>query len=223
MKSYQLEYGLSEQPLEKVSGDISFYKQSENTAFIAVIDVAGHGEHAHELAMKAQLFIAKHFTLPLTELISDLHHYIHGSRGLVIMLAQIDLASLLLTYSGMGNVELRSFSEKKISKQSASKKTTSQQSLSQQSLGQQSSRGLSRDGVVGYMISSPQERQLQLQANDVILLYSDGIKAHFELSDYPEILSDSAALISKNVLQRFGKTHDDQCCVAIKVLEVPND
>lgn len=45
---------------------------------------------------------------------------------------------------------------------------------------------------------------------------SDGIREHFDLIDYPEILMGNARDISAAFIETLGKTNDDASCIALR-------
>ena len=68
------------------------------------------------------------------------------------------------------------------------------------------------------MLFRSREQTLKLFAGDVLVMYSDGIKEHFELSEYPGILTGNAKSIAVGLLNQFGKQNDDVSCIALKYL-----
>ena len=71
-------------------------------------------------------------------------------------------------------------------------------------------------GIVGGSARSPRVGRLELAASDVVLLYTDGIRDHFELAEYPQLLTHDVVTIARRVVERFGKSHDDAACLAIR-------
>jgi len=61
-----------------------------------------------------------------------------------------------------------------------------------------------------------QEHKASLEERDVLLLYTDGVRAHFRQEEYPQLHSDHPATIARTVVQRFGKPHDDAACIAAR-------
>jgi len=51
---------------------------------------------------------------------------------------------------------------------------------------------------------------------DVLVLYTDGVKEHFGLEDYPELLKDKAETIATHIIHQFGKENDDAACIALR-------
>ena len=122
-----------------------------------------------------------------------LHACLRGTRGAVAALCRLDIKTGKVIYVGMGNITVRV-------------------------LGPRNSRLVSRDGIVGYMMSTPKEQTLKLFTEDVLVMYSDGIKEHFELSESPGILTGTAKSIAVGLLNQFGKRNDDASCIALKYL-----
>jgi serine phosphatase RsbU (regulator of sigma subunit) len=58
---------------------------------------------------------------------------------------------------------------------------------------------------------------MTLSPGDVLVFYTDGVKDRFELSDYRHAISDTPRFIARNVVEMFGKEHDDAACIAVKV------
>ncbi len=56
-------------------------------------------------------------------------------------------------------------------------------------VGVRSERLVLRDGIVGYRTIRPRCSETSLQFGDTLLLYSDGIRAHFDLPEYPTLFS----------------------------------
>ncbi|GAH05596.1 unnamed protein product, partial [marine sediment metagenome] len=116
-----------------------------------------------------------------------------GTRGAVAALCRLDTETGELIYVGIGNITVRV-------------------------IGPRTSRFVSRGGIVGYMMTTPREQTLKLFAGDVLVMYSDGIKEHFELSEYPRILTGNAKSIAVGLLNQFGKKNDDASCIALRYL-----
>ena len=172
-------------------GDTGLVKEFDNKVFIAIVDVLGHGEEAYELAVICQDFLEKNYKQDLIEIMKALHESIKGSRGAVAGLCLLDINSAVLKYVGMGNITARKFG------------------LNNLSL-------VPRDGIIGYTITTPKEETLKLDDGDVFVLYTDGVKEHFNLEDYPELLRDEAKTIATHIIHQFGKEEDDAACIVVR-------
>jgi serine phosphatase RsbU (regulator of sigma subunit) len=176
---------------EIVSGDAGVIVQQDDGMFIAIADVLGHGPEANILAEETAAYLSEAAGPALVDLMLELHGRLRGTAGAAVALAYLDGTPGRLRYVGVGNTRCRRF-------------------------GSADSRLVSRDGTVGLHLSTPREQSLQLQAGDLVLLTSDGVKESFGVEDYPGLLGDSPAVVARLVVQRFGKDYDDATCVAVR-------
>ena len=174
-------------------GDTGVIKEFDGQCFLALVDVLGHGREAHTVALIAQEYLEHNYREELVEVMDGLHMCLKGTRGAVAALCRLNTKTGKLIYVGIGNITVRV-------------------------LGPRNSRLVSRDGIVGYMMSTLKERTLKLFAGDVLVMYSDGIEEHFELSHSPEMLTDTAKSIAVGLLNQFGKRNDDASCIALRYL-----
>ena len=172
-------------------GDTGIIKEFDNKVFVGIVDVLGHGKEAHEVAVICEDFFQKNYNLDLTETLKGLHESIKGSRGAVVGLSLLDLESGELQCTAMGNVTIRKF-------------------------GSSNTRIISREGIVGYIMSNPRKEKMKLYDGDVLVLYTDGVKEHFDQKDYPELLAHDARTIATRIMDQFGKEHDDALCIVLK-------
>lgn len=176
---------------ERVSGDTAFIRERDGLVFAAVVDVLGHGEEAHQLAVAIDEFLAAGWSADVVDTMERLHAHLAGSRGAGAGLCVVECDTGLLRYAGIGNTVLRRFGTKEL-------------------------RLASRPGIIGGSTRSPRDERMSLNISDVVLMYTDGVKDRFTLGEYPELLHHSAELISRNVVQRFGKDYDDATCIALR-------
>lgn len=176
---------------ERVSGDTAVLRGQDHLLFAAVIDVLGHGDDAHALALEIERFLENSWGDALLDLMNLLHEQIRGSRGAAAGLSLLDRRSGVLRYVGIGNTVLRKFGSTEI-------------------------RLVSRAGIIGGSMRTAREERMTLAAGDVVLLYTDGVKDRFRLCDYPELLHHDAETIARTVLRRFGKDNDDATCIALR-------
>lgn len=189
----ETDYHLAKVPLlsEEKCGDTAVIKEFDNQIFLAVVDVLGHGPEARKLAIIIETFLAENYREDLMDMLVSLHEHIKGSRGAVAALCLLNTDSGMLKYTGIGNITTRTF-------------------------GLINQRLLSRDGVIGYMIRSPKEEIVKMAENDILVVYSDGIKEHFEFEDNPGIFKLTAKEIATWVITQFGKKEDDAICLALR-------
>jgi serine phosphatase RsbU (regulator of sigma subunit) len=63
---------------------------------------------------------------------------------------------------------------------------------------------------------TPRPQTLQLEAGDVVVLYTDGVRDHFSSDDYPGLFHDQPKEVVRKIVERFGKNHDDAGCIAVR-------
>ncbi len=172
-------------------GDAGIIKKFDHKIFLGLIDILGHGEEAHKVAVKSRDFLAKNYDNDLIEVIKLLHEHIRGTRGGVVGLCLFNSLNGTLSCCGIGNIGVRIF-------------------------GTKSRRAIFRSGIVGYIMPDPRLETLLLSEGDVLIMYSDGVKDHFRLEEYAGLLKDDAQTIAKNIVKKFGKKEDDASCISLR-------
>lgn len=187
-----IDYEINTRPFkgETYCGDLGVVNVTGNTMYIAAIDVAGHGEKAAAIAAKTKTFINGNFASEPLELVEGLHEYLKGSRGCAGAFCVLDTDTGIMNYVGVGNIRARVIGNNK--------------------------RFISRGGVIGYSLPKLQEDSFRLSKDDILLLYSDGIKEFFELEMPVAQSAISAADIANKVMAEYGSSTDDCMCIAIK-------
>ena len=174
-------------------GDTGVIQEFNGQCFLALVDVLGHGSEAHTVALSAQKYLEQNYRQELIDVMDGLHACLRGTRGAVAALCRLDTGTGKLNFVGVGNITVRVF-------------------------GPKNSRLISRDGIVGYAMSTPKAQTLKLYTGDILVMYSDGIKEHFEPSECRGILMGNAKSIAVGLLNQFGKKNDDASCIALKYL-----
>jgi len=173
------------------AGDTAIARLEDGKLLATIVDVLGHGTEAHALTKTIESFLNSRASSDPMSAMAALHQHLKRSLGAAVGLCELDLESGELDYVGVGNTVLRRF-------------------------GGQEQRLISTPGVVGGIARSPQSRRLRVQAGDVVLLYTDGIRDHFQLQEYPQLLTHDTLTIARTVVERFGKAHDDSACLALR-------
>jgi len=176
-------------------GDTGVIVQDDETCFIALVDVLGHGKDAATVAAVAEAFLAENCRKPVADLMQGLHERLKGSRGAVAFLGRLDLATGDFRFAGIGNISAKVFG------------TDDPRRL------------MSKDGVVGYMMSTPREQILRLIPRDIVMLCSDGVREHFDILEHPGLLRGSAENVVENMLSQLSKGDDDASCLVMRVLK----
>lgn len=188
-----VDYGFHGKPhfSERLSGDSAIVGISGDVIFAAIIDGLGHGPEAHDVALKAEEFLRVAWSVDLRETMSGLHNALKGTRGAAAGLMVLNATSGLVQYLGVGNTVFRKF-------------------------GSHPCRLLSTPGIVGYQYAGALIQNSLLEASGVILLYTDGVSDHFEQTDYAQLTYETAQVVSRKVVRRFGKDYDDATCITLR-------
>ncbi len=188
-----LEYASRVRPCmgERVSGDTVVIRPLEHGLFVAIVDVLGHGPEAHELTTVIEAFLGRYATHRVANVMTSLHQHLKGTRGAAAGFCAIDHRSGRLTYVGVGNTAIRRF-------------------------GATETRLVSQDGVVGYTLRTLRPQTLALAGGDVVVLYTDGVSDRFTAGDYPSVVHHATEEVADNIVERFGKDHDDAACIAVR-------
>jgi serine phosphatase RsbU (regulator of sigma subunit) len=176
---------------EHLSGDAVVVRPLEQGLFVAIVDVLGHGPEAHELTHVIDAYLARYGSADVSGVMTRLHQHLKGTRGAAAGLCAIDAAAGRIDYAGIGNTVMRRF-------------------------GEIETRLVSQDGVLGQNLRTPLHQTLQLNPGDMIVLYTDGVSDRFTSDDYPGVLRHAPKEVANNIVQRFGKNHDDAACIAVR-------
>jgi negative regulator of sigma-B (phosphoserine phosphatase) len=178
-------------PGERVSGDSVVIRKLERGLFVAIVDVLGHGLEAHELTHVIDRFLLQYGSADVPGVITRLHQHLKGTRGAAMGLCVINFDTGRLDYAGIGNTVIRRF-------------------------GKSETRLVSQPGVVGQNIRTPHLQSLELDPGDLVVLYTDGVSDRFTSKDYGGVFLHPPEDVANNIVQRFGKAHDDAACIALR-------
>lgn len=152
---------------------------------LAMADGLGHGPEAEIAALAALDFVESHLEQPLSSLFEGCDRALRGTRGTALELLRISPGGA--EYAGIGNTGARIW-----------------QAAHQRSL------RLSGDyGIVGAGFRRLNPRPLSLAAGDLVVLHTDGISEKFDLKAYPALTSIALPTLAQQLLQDWGKSHDD--------------
>lgn len=177
---------------QSVSGDTYVVEPyGASHLMVAVIDGLGGGEAAALAANRAAAVVRSNIGQELGAIITLGHTALHGTRGAVIGLLDLDLATRAASYVGVGNIGVQVYSRDPI-------------------------KPISKNGILGYRM--PQLLKLSYTYNfgDTFVLYSDGISSRFNLDSSvdpslePQKLADS-------IMKLHGKSNDDATVVVVRV------
>jgi serine/threonine protein phosphatase PrpC len=177
---------------EHVCGDVAVVISLERGLLLAVVDGLGHGPAAAAVSEVAVEWLRSRAHADVAGVVDGLSEKLRRTEGAAVGICYLDHASGRVTYAGIGNTVLRTFGSA------------------------DEGRLVSRDGVAGRTSIKAKAFSAQLRPGDLLLLYSDGVRAHFQLDDIPAIRTQEPAAIARTVVLRFGKVHDDAACIAAR-------
>ena len=177
------------------NGDSFLFKQWDRSALVGVIDGLGHGPFAQRASQTARQYIERHFDQPLDGLFRGTGRASRATRGVVMALARIDLAKERLTVASVGNVEVRLVS--------------SPQRLNL----------IVRRGIIGLNAPSPVPAEHPWTSDTLLIMHSDGLKTHWDWSEFRELQAAPPAVIAKQLLVRLGKPDDDATVIVARSAE----
>jgi serine phosphatase RsbU (regulator of sigma subunit) len=159
---------------------------------LALIDGLGHGAAARAVSAVAEDWLRENAGPEVAPVTDRLCERLRKTDGAAVGLCFLDHATGRVTYAGIGSTVLRFFSQHR------------------------EGRLVSRDGIAGKTSVAAKAYSAQLQPGDLLLLYSDGVRTHFRIEEWPEALTEEPAVVARSVVLRFGKSHDDAACIAAR-------
>lgn len=181
---------------EATTGDLAVIASLPDGALVAAIDGVGHGREAALAARRAAGELHARPTQDLVLLAKRCHSALRGTRGAAITLAFISSLKGAVTWLGVGNVEGRV-----LSGDPAARRPKASLVLG--------------SGVAGHELPRVRTTTLELQAGDVVILATDGVRdAYGDSLD----ISGSAQAIADRVLAAHGRPTDDALVVALRYL-----
>ncbi len=178
---------------QSVSGDIYFLDEyAEGCVLAAMIDGLGGGEEAERAARVAAQTLKEHPHYPLQELIRHAHAAMQATRGAVIGLLRLELASNQASYVGVGNIGVQVYSRQPI-------------------------KPISKNGILGFRLPTLLELRYVYDPGDLFVLYSDGVTSHFAQDNRID-LKQAPQHLAKQILNIYGKHTDDATVLVMKTM-----
>jgi negative regulator of sigma-B (phosphoserine phosphatase) len=177
---------------EKESGDQFLVKPYERGILVAVVDGVGHGEKAAGVAKTATSVLAEYAHESTVSLLERCHRALRGTRGVVMSLASFDPSSSSLTWLGVGNVEgillrARAFKARPVPGGATILSTEGMTREARETI-------LLKGGIVGYQLPSLRPLTVPVEAGDLLILATDGVRSAFSralpLADSPQAMAD---------------------------------
>lgn len=194
-----LDFGIvtRKHPGMDVNGDAFIHKSWGDRALVGVIDGVGHGEAAHEAAIKATEYIGRHYDMPLESIARGTNRACRGSRGVVAGLVRFHWTpeSVEVGYLGVGNIECQIVDPE------------GRHNL------------ISKRGLLGKNCPSLKvlEEEWSRDSEKAMIVQSDGLKTNWSLDEFAGLTKSSASQIADQLLAELARSNDDATVAAIKL------
>jgi serine phosphatase RsbU (regulator of sigma subunit) len=184
-----MDYGVARftLPGQEDCGDDHIVANRGNGVLIGVVDGVGHGREAAAAAKLATSTLAKCARTSLDSVVYTCHEQLRKTRGVALSLASIDVATSLMTWLGIGNVQ-------GVLVRAASAERAYQQVL------------LLRAGIVGIQLPVLQHALLPVSRGDTLVFATDGVRGDFAQDLSPFEAPQKAA---DRILQQYRSGNDD--------------
>jgi serine/threonine protein phosphatase PrpC len=173
-------------------GDNWAAHQRGTSCALLVADGLGHGQTAAIASDHAVSAFHEASGAPPTQVVERMHRALMHTRGAALAVAQLDTGRGTLDYCGLGNI-------------AASVE------------GSGPTRHLvSLHGTAGHQVRRLQAFAYSWGDDDVLVMHSDGVSAHWTLDAYPGLRQRDALTIAAVLLRDFSRGRDDATVVVAK-------
>lgn len=177
---------------ENACGDNWSARQEGALSAVLVADGLGHGETAAIAADQAVTAFQGAPALVPLDLLDRLHRALRHTRGAALAVARVDEGMGTLTYAGLGNIAAT------VEGASAARHL------------------VSLHGTAGHQVRRLQEFSYPWAGDDVLIMHSDGVSAHWTLDAYPGLRQRDPLTIAAVLLRDFSRGSDEATVVVAK-------
>jgi anti-sigma regulatory factor (Ser/Thr protein kinase) len=178
-------------PEELVCGDAVAVVRAGTVVALMVVDGLGHGVAAQQAAIAACDVFEKAFVASPLLAAQKIHAGLRATRGAAVGIANVDLASSIATFSGIGNI------------------------AGLAAAGGQVRRFVSMNGIAGHTAGQLREFVYPCDGPGlIVVLHSDGVGTTWSLDRYPGLTTRHPALVAA-VLYRDGTRGRDDATVLV--------
>jgi anti-sigma regulatory factor (Ser/Thr protein kinase) len=180
-------------PGEDVCGDALGWRQRDDRLAVIVADGLGHGLAAHDAAELAIRVFQRLAEESPHRVVTDVHAALRPTRGAAVATMAIDFDRGLARYCGLGNIS----------------GVIVRADGTRQSL-------VSQNGTAGHTASRIHEFQYPFPAAGILIVHSDGVSTHWDVSKYPGLLQRHPSVIAGVLYRDFSRRRDDVTVVVTK-------
>jgi anti-sigma regulatory factor (Ser/Thr protein kinase) len=188
-KTSRFDWGIVNRPApyESECGDTWRIVSNADQFSLMVADGLGHGPQAAEAANVAAAVFVENNYQSLSDFMASADRRMRGTRGAAVAIAQVNLATGILSYAGVGNI---------------AGAIRAQQSDVRRGL-------MSHNGTVGVEMRKVQQLEYPMTADTVLIMHSDGLQQRWSLDKYPGLINRHPAVIAGVLYRDFTRGRDD--------------
>ena len=178
---------------EDVCGDGWGWRMRDGRLSILVADGLGHGLYAHDAAELAVRTFHQHHEKAPAQVMESVHAALRPTRGAAAAMLAVDVERGTAKYAGLGNIT----------------GTVLHPGGGRHHL-------VSHNGTAGHTAARIQDFSCPVAAGSTIVLASDGLGTHWDLSAYPDLWRRSASVVAALLYRDFSRRRDDVTVVVAK-------
>lgn len=180
-------------PTEDISGDDWDWTMRDDRFAILVADGLGHGLLAHEASAAAVGVFQRLAEESPSRVITEVHAALRPTRGAAVAMVEVDTSRGVANYCGVGNIGAAILTP------------------------HGSRHGLiSQNGTAGHVANRIHEFSYPVPHPSTIVMFSDGLASHWNLSPYPGLGSRHPSVIAGVLYRDFSRRRDDVTIVVAK-------
>lgn len=180
-------------PHEQVCGDSWGVEEAGDRWLVMVADGLGHGPEAATASTTAISVFRNHTASSPKVILGFVHDALRSTRGAAVAVAELNTASAVLTFAGIGNI-----------------------SGVIHTSGESARHLVSVNGTVGHEVRRIQEFSYPWSPQSPVIFHSDGLSTRWKLDDYPGLCSREPSLIAAVLYRDFCRHTDDATILAVK-------
>jgi anti-sigma regulatory factor (Ser/Thr protein kinase) len=177
---------------EVVCGDAWEVVETEGILWAMVVDGLGHGPFAQQASREAVAAFRSHTRTGVASTLKLVDRALRHTRGAAGAIVELNPTKEEITVAGVGNVATRLLQE-----------------------GQSKSFGCD-SGTLGAGVARVNEFKHTLREGGLLVMHSDGIKARWDLDDYPGAFRRSPGVITALIYRDFRRENDDATVLVVR-------
>jgi hypothetical protein len=177
---------------EQVCGDGWAAEIRDGSSTVLVTDGLGHGQEAADASQSAIRVFGSAVGESPVPVMQKLHGALRGTRGAAAAVAQLVFSERLMRFAGVGNIAGRVISP------------------------DSERQAVSSNGIVGHNMVRVREFAYPWPETGLLVLHSDGLTSHWNLTRYPGITGRHPSLIAGVLYRDFSRERDDVTVVVAR-------